>query len=79
MEIVETNEIGLAHQSKVQAVLHAETLVQQSRPRLDVESGCTTQASQVGLYTVRCGRLGPFLHRTGKGSPATSVVVLRRH
>jgi len=47
LEIVENNERGLAHQSKVQAVLHAETLVQQSRPRLDVESGCTTQASQV--------------------------------
>ena len=41
MEIVENNERGLAHQSKVQAVLHAETLV------LDVGSGCTTQASQV--------------------------------
>ena len=47
MGIVENNERGLAHQSKVQVVLHAETLAQQSRPRPDVESGCTTQASQV--------------------------------
>ena len=28
-------------------MIHAETLAQQSRPRPDAESGCTTQASQV--------------------------------
>ena len=42
---VENNEGGLAHQSKFQAVLQAETLAQQSKPGLDVESGCTSQAS----------------------------------
>ena len=44
---VENNERGLAHYSKVQAVLHVETLAQQSRPRPEVKSGCITQASQV--------------------------------
>lgn len=45
---VENKEEAFAHQSKAfahQSKLQAETLAQQSKPELNVESGCAGQAS----------------------------------